>query len=82
MAFTPQNVTTEEDFVAFVKYTMPWLNEFQIQQVLAEYALPAEIPTERFATDGRNEKATANFVSPFAVGQQQRANACLLVLIY
>jgi hypothetical protein len=74
MGFTPQNVTTEDDFIEFVKYLMPGLNDNQIQRVLAEYALPASLPTVEFATDGLNENATAVFVSPFAVGQQQRAN--------
>ncbi|EEA26279.1 hypothetical protein EYB25_003522 [Talaromyces marneffei] len=74
LAFTPQNVTTEEEFVEFVQYLMPGLNDHQIQQVLAEYALPASLPTVGFATDGLNANATAVFVSPFAVGQQQRAN--------
>lgn len=78
MAFTPQNVTTEEDFVEFVKYLMPGLNDNQFQQVLAEYALPASIPTVGFATNGLTENATANFVSPYAVGQQQRANVISL----
>ena len=77
MGFTPQNVTTEDEFIDFVKYLMPQLNDNQIQQVLAEYALPASIPTVGFATDGLNENATANFVSPYAVGQQQRANVFL-----
>jgi hypothetical protein len=79
MGFTPQNVTTEEEFIEFVKYLMPELNDNQIQQVLAEYALPATIPTVGFATDGVNEDATAVFVSPFAVGQQQRANVFPLI---
>lgn len=67
-------MTTEEEFVEFVQYLMPGLNDHQIQQVLAEYALPASLPTVGFATDGLNANATAVFVSPFAVGQQQRAN--------
>lgn len=74
MGFTPQNVTTEDEFIEFLKYLMPGLNDNQIQQVLAEYSLPASLPTVAFATDGLNENATAVFVSPFAVGQQQRAN--------
>lgn len=74
MGFTPQNVTTEDEFIEFVQYLMPQLNDHQIQQVLAQYALPAGLPTVAFATDGLNENATAVFVSPFAIGQQQRAN--------
>jgi hypothetical protein len=81
MGFTPQNVTTEDDFIEFVKYLMPGLNDNQIQQVLAEYALPASLPTVGFATDGLNENATAVFVSPFAVGQQQRANVLPTFLV-
>ncbi|PCG92087.1 Carboxylesterase, type B [Penicillium occitanis (nom. inval.)] len=61
MGFTPQNVTTEDDFIEFVKYLMPGLNDNQIQRVLAEYALPASLPTVGFATDGLNENATAVF---------------------
>jgi hypothetical protein len=81
MGFTPQNVTTEDDFIEFMKYLMPGLNNDQIQLVLAEYALPASLPTVGFATDGLNDNATAVFVSPFAVGQQQRANVFLKILV-
>ncbi|KAJ5225998.1 carboxylesterase [Penicillium chermesinum] len=72
--FTPQNVTTEEDFIDFAKYLMPWLNDHHIQQILAEYALPVSVPTAGFATNGLNDNADADFVSPYGVGQQQRAN--------
>lgn len=78
LAFTPQNITTEDDFIDLVYYLMPQLSHEQVQQVLAQYALPAHLPTTRFATDGVNKDATAVFVSPFGVGQQQRANVMLL----
>ncbi|KUL91996.1 hypothetical protein ZTR_01369 [Talaromyces verruculosus] len=33
----------------------------QFESVLAQYSIPADIPTVRFATDGLNKNATANF---------------------
>lgn len=72
--FVWQNVTTEDDFVDFVHYLFPQFTDEQFEAVLAQYSIPADIPTVRFATDGLNKNATANFVSTFAVGQQQRAN--------
>ncbi|EED22149.1 carboxylesterase, putative [Talaromyces stipitatus ATCC 10500] len=73
VSFTPQNITTEDAFVEFVKYLIPELTDHQTQQVLSHYPLPSSLPNVRFATDGLSKDATAVFVSPFAVGQEQRA---------
>lgn len=53
---------------------MPQLTDEEVDEILAQYPLPDDIPTVRFATDGVDENATAVFVSSFGVGQQQRAN--------
>lgn len=72
--FVWQNVTTEDNFGEFVRYLFPQFTDEQFEAVLAQYPIPADVPTVRFATDGLNNNATANFVSTFAVGQQKRAN--------
>lgn len=82
VGFTPQNITTEDDFVAFVRYVMPQLNNKQVQELLAHYPLPEDLSTARFATDGLNDNATAVFVSPWAVGQQQRANVIIYLPLF
>ncbi|GAM39909.1 carboxylesterase [Talaromyces pinophilus] len=52
---------TEDDFVDFVHYLFPQFMDEQFEAVLAQYSIPADIPTVRFATDGLNKNATANF---------------------
>ncbi len=63
-----QNVTTEDDFIEFVKYDARGLMTIKSSEVLAEYALPASLPTVEFATDGLNENATAVFVALLLLG--------------
>jgi hypothetical protein len=73
----PRNITTEDDFEEFILYLMPQLADKEVQEILAHYPMPQDLPTVRFATDGIDDNATAVFVSPFAVGNQQRATVRL-----
>lgn len=78
--FTPQNVTTEEGFIEFVQWMFPYFEDSDVQQVLKYYPMTTaqEQNTVRFATDGVDPNTTAVTESPFATGQQQRANVCIL----
>ncbi|PCG95645.1 Carboxylesterase, type B [Penicillium occitanis (nom. inval.)] len=46
---------TEDDFVDFAHYLFPQFMDEQFEAVLAQYSIPADIPTVRFATDGLNK---------------------------
>ena len=75
-AFTPQNVKTEDDFVAFVQNTFPLFTTSDIEKTLLYYpsgdasGSPSDL---EFATTG-NSTPTALNESTYASGQQQRAN--------
>jgi hypothetical protein len=76
--FTPQNITTEEDFVQFVRFLFPLFTQSDIDKVLQYYpstASPDSRNTVRFATNGTGYPTAVN-MSPWATGQQQRANVC------
>jgi carboxylesterase type B len=74
--FTPQNITTEQDLVAWVKVLFPLFGDDDISKLL--YYYPTQSSTNssslpRFASSGTTEP-TALDVGSVARGQQQRAN--------
>ena len=74
--FTPQNVTTENDFIDFLHTTFPHFTDNDISQLLHYYPstnASVDISTPKFATSG-NSPVTAVNESDLGTGQQQRAN--------
>lgn len=74
--FTPQNITTEDDFIEFVQFLFPMFTQSDVDQVLEYYPITASSDSANptlFATDGTGNP-TAVEMSPWASGQQQRAN--------
>ena len=76
-AFTPQNILTEDDFVAFVQNTFPLFTDSDVEKILRYYpstnaSVMASEPL--FATAGNVSSATALNESTFGTGQQQRAD--------
>lgn len=72
----PQNITTEDDLVNWLKLTFPLFGDSDLAKVLLYY--PSSNATDNpdavwFATNG-SSGATAVNESPFGTGQQQRAN--------
>lgn len=75
--FVPRNITTEEALVDFVRTSFPRFDDDDITAVLETYPLSAygaDPANPLFATAG-NSGPTAVDVSPFAIGNQQRAYA-------
>lgn len=75
--FVPKNITTEEALVDFLHTSFPHFDDKDIASVLETYPLSAygADPTNPlFATAG-DSGPTAVDVSPFAIGNQQRAFA-------
>lgn len=73
--FSPQNVETEDDFVAFVQATFPLFNEDDIAKLLLYYpSTNASVDPNAplFATTGEGPVTALN-QSTFGTGQQQRA---------
>ena len=74
--FTPQNITTEDDFISFLHTTFPLFTDDDISRVLLHYPstnAPVGTSVPEFATIG-NSTATALNESIFGTGQQQRAD--------
>ena len=74
--FTPQNITTEDDLVSWLEVTFPLFSTSDLAKVLLYYpASNASVNpnADWFATNGLTN-VTAVTESPFATGQQQRAN--------
>jgi hypothetical protein len=74
--FTPQNITTEKDFIDWVQFLFPLFTPDEIQKVLQMYPAPStpdDLNTTRFATNGTGDP-TAVTMSSWAMGHQQRAN--------
>ena len=73
--FTPQNVTTEDDFVNFLKDTYPRFTDYNISQILQYYPSTnsSVSDTPKFATSGISTPTAVN-ESTFGTGQQQRAD--------
>ena len=74
--FTPQNIRTEDDFVAFLRRTFPLFSESDISKVLFYYPstnASTDLSAPDFATTGLSG-ATALNESTFGTGQQQRAD--------
>ena len=74
---TPQNITTEDDLVAWLELTFPLFNNDDIAKVLLYYpASNASVDMNAFeyATSGYTGETHVN-VSSVGSGQQQRANA-------
>lgn len=75
--FVPKNITTEEALVDFLHTSFPRFDDNDIASVLETYPLSAygaDPANPRFATAG-DSGPTAVEVSPFAIGNQQRAFA-------
>lgn len=75
-AFTPQNIVTEDDFVAFLHNAFPLFTDDDVSRVLLYYpstnaSVDMSIPD--FATSGNITHSALN-ESTFATGQQQRAD--------
>lgn len=73
--FVPQNITTEDDLVAWLQLTFPLFKNSDIAKVLLYYPssnASTDYDDTQFATDGLMG-ANANNVSIVATGQQQRA---------
>ncbi|MCJ1373276.1 hypothetical protein MMC20_004504 [Loxospora ochrophaea] len=74
--FTPQNVTTEDDFINYLRSVFPLFTDDDISQLLAYYpSTNASVnpSTPDYATAG-DMGATAINESTFGSGQQQRAD--------
>ncbi|KAM7196238.1 lipase 2 [Naviculisporaceae sp. PSN 640] len=72
--FVPQNITSQERFVDFVKLNYPGLTAENITSILSLYTVPeSSLTSTRFDTDGINPPY-ATSVSGYAVGWQQAAN--------
>lgn len=77
VGFTPQDIITEDDFVAFVQNTFPLFTDSDVQKVLRYYPstnASVDPSTPLFATSGDGSVATALNESTFGTGQQQRAD--------
>lgn len=77
--YTPQNIKTEDDLVAYLRNTFPQLQNSDIAKILLWYPSPvgnASVNASQplFATDGINPPTTL-YESDIATGQQARANA-------
>ena len=75
-AFTPQNIITEDDLVAYLKVTFPLFSNNDIAKLLYYYpstnaSVDPSAPT--FATSGDSGPTALN-QSSFGTGQQQRAD--------
>ncbi|KAI1122656.1 carboxylesterase family protein [Nemania abortiva] len=71
--FTPQNITTEEQFVSFVLTNYPRLSEQNMTSILELYAVPDQVPNIYADSNGLTPPfSTTN--SNWAVGWQQAAN--------
>ncbi|KAM7190819.1 Alpha/Beta hydrolase protein [Rhypophila sp. PSN 637] len=72
--FVPQNITTQQSFIDFIKVNYPAVNDTHIASILELYAVPASsLTSPKFDTDGINPPY-ATSVSGYAVGWQQAAN--------
>ncbi|KAI0163682.1 carboxylesterase type B [Pestalotiopsis sp. NC0098] len=75
--FTPANITTEDNLVDFIQTIFPLFDDDDISTVLETYPLSdygKNTSNPLFATAG-DSGPTAVEVSPFAIGNQQRAYA-------
>jgi carboxylesterase type B len=75
-SFVAQNITTEDDLVAFLGYTFPLFSDSDIQRVLLYYPSSNASDSESapvFATEGESGPTALN-QSSVGTGQQQRAN--------
>ncbi|KAI0802709.1 carboxylesterase [Xylaria sp. FL0064] len=71
--FTPQNITSEEEFVSFVLTNYPRLSEQNITNILELYAVPENVSKIYADSNGLTPPfSTTN--SNWAVGWQQAAN--------
>lgn len=75
VAFVPQDIVTEDDFVNYLYDAFPLFTEDDVSKVLLYYPSPddslgSSMPS--FATNGRSPPTALN-QSTFATGQQQRA---------
>ncbi|KAI3316587.1 alpha/beta-hydrolase [Xylariaceae sp. AK1471] len=71
--FTPQNITTEDDFIAFVLTNYPRLSEQNLTSVLELYAVPGNASKVYADSDGLTPPfSTTN--SNWGIGWQQAAN--------
>ncbi len=81
-AFTPQDITTESDLVAWLQLTFPLFTNDDIAKILLYYpSTNASVSTNAllFATDGYSSNVTAVNQSDVGTGQQQRADVSLSI---
>lgn len=74
--FVAQDITTEDDLVAFLRYTFPLMSNDTLNEILLAYPSPdtADNPSAPdFATTGVSGPSAIN-ESSFGTGQQQRAD--------
>lgn len=71
--FVSPTIKTENDFIGFLRKMFPLFQDDDISRVLRYYPSNSALHGGRFATLG-DVGPTALDVSPYAVGQQQRAN--------
>ncbi|KAI0455835.1 carboxylesterase [Xylaria acuta] len=71
--FTPQNITSKEEFISFVLTNYPRLSEQNLARILELYAVPGNASKIYADSDGLNPPfSTTN--SNWAIGWQQAAN--------
>lgn len=72
----PGNITTEQDFVNWVRVSFPLFTEDDVNALLDAYPISNDTSDVLFATDGVNPPYALDH-STFATGQQQRADVSL-----
>ena len=76
-AFTPQNITTEDDLLAWLHLTFPLFSNDDIAKILLYYPssnASVDPNAPEYSTSGLDPGATAVNESDVATGQQQRAD--------
>lgn len=72
--FVPQNITSQDRLVDFIKLNYPGVTPENITSILSLYSVPeSSLTSPKFDTDGLNPPY-ATSVSGYAVGWQQAAN--------
>jgi hypothetical protein len=77
-SFTPQNITTTDDLVAWLRLTFPLFTNDDIAKILLYYPssnASTDSSTPMFATSGNSAPSALN-ESSVGAGPQQRADVC------
>lgn len=78
--FVPSNISSQDDLIAYIHHLLPKFSREDVDNVMQMYPSPngpVRPSDPRFATTGL-EPPSAIDISPFATGQQQRANVSSL----